>query len=273
MTDIVKSLKRIDLESITIMGTSINFLWSIILALMLLVFSLNSGIFNIVVVLLMLTIVFGVLIFSIPDFFGRAYLFNFLISRLKEVKIGFSEENIISISVLPSALICSIISMIIAAILYPGVYLIGMPIISLLLQLAPLQEIILLAYLIANPLLIIYSFFLSFISVAIATAVFNLISPKIGGLKLKLSQEGGMTKINSIHYLNSALLLGAILAILGLIFGIILSLIAMNLMATLNLIIYLVLGGFVVGFIVGALIPIFYNFLAPKVGGLKLKLE
>jgi hypothetical protein len=109
--------------------------------------------------------------------------------------------------------------------------------------------------------------------VTVAAHVFNLISPKIGGLKLKLSQEGTLTKINSIHFLNFAFIFGVILAAIGLTLGVIISIIAMNLMATLSLILFLVLGGFVAGFVIGALIAVFYNFLAPRMGELKIKLE
>jgi len=272
MTDIVKSLKQIDLASITIMGASINFFFSVVLAIVfLLIFIINNS-FIPFMLILMFAMVFGVLIFSIPDFFGRAYLFNFLVPKLKEINLEISEEKITNISVFPSALMCSIISMIITAILYPGI-LTFMSILTILLQ-PLLLGAPLLVYIVkffADPLLIVYSFFFSFISVAIAVAVFNLISPKIGGLKLNLSQEGVMTKINSLNVINLALILAIILAILGLIFAIIISIIAQSIL--ISTILYFSLGGFVVGFIIGALMAVFYNYLAPRLGELKIRLE
>ena len=270
-----KSLKHIDLASMTIMGTSINFLCSAILAIILLIF-VNTGTISLYTIILLLFMVFTVLILSISDYFGRTFLFNFLISKLKEIELEIVDmKKIMNISVFPLATICSLISLIITAILYPGIA-IGMSLASFLLQIFAFQGGILLFYLImflSDPLIIVYSFIFTFISVFIATNVFNLISPKIDGLQLKLSQEGDMTKIDSINYLNLAIMLGVINATLGLVIGLILSFITMNLVATLSLIIYLFLGGFGVGFIVGALIAILYNFLAPKIGELKIKLE
>jgi hypothetical protein len=272
MTDSIKSLKHIDLASITIMGASINFIFGIILAIVLLIIFISTSSMSLFLLFLLLAMIFGILIFSIPDFFGRTYLFNFLISRLKGINLEVSDENITNISVFPTALICSIITLIITAMIYPGLLVLGTPL-TFVLQLFGYSGILFyLIYLLFNPLIIFYSFIVSFISVAISTYVFNLISPKIGGLNLKLGQERSMTKINSINYLNLALILGVILATLGLIIGIITSII-MNFMATVSLIVYLVLGGFIVGFIGGALIAVFYNFLAPRIGELKVELE
>ena len=275
MTDI-KSLKHIDLTSITIMGTAINFIGSIILAIILLILlTVSIRFFDPVVIVLLLALVFTTLILSISEYFGRAYLFNFLAPKLKEIRLNVVDmEKITNISVFPLALICSIISLIITLITYPVLY-IGVLLISPILQLLATQGgilLIYLAYFISSPWMIVYSFIFAFISVAIAASVFNLISAKIGGLKLKLTQEGNMTQINSMNYLNLALILAIILAIIGLVLGLILSVIVMNFIATLSLIIYLVLGGFVLGFIAGALIAILYNFLAPKLGELKIEL-
>ena len=236
-----KSLKHIDLASMTIMGTSINFLCSAILAIILLIF-VNTGTISLYTIILLLFMVFTVLILSISDYFGRTFLFNFLISKLKEIELEIVDmKKIMNISVFPLATICSLISLIITAILYPGIA-IGMSLASFLLQIFAFQGGILLFYLImflSDPLIIVYSFIFTFISVFIATNVFNLISPKIDGLQLKLSQEGDMTKIDSINYLNLAIMLGVINATLGLVIGLILSFITMNLVATLSLIIYL----------------------------------
>jgi len=276
MTDIIKSLKYIDITSITIMGTSINFILSTIIAIILLMFlAIRTGLINFDIVLLFLAIVFTVLIFSISEYFGRAYLFNLLIPKLQEIHLEIVDmEKITNISVFPSALICSVISLIIALIVFPGISVIVL-LISPILQLFAQGGIIFLIYFIyflSNPLIIVYSFIFTFFSVTIATSVFNIVSPKIGGLKLKLTEEGDLTKINSMNYLNLALILGAIAAALGLTMGVILSIASMNLMATLPLIIYFVLGGFAGGFIIGALIAVFYNRLAPKMGELKIKL-
>lgn len=276
MTDVIKKLKYIDLTSITIIGTSINFLWSVIVAIILLiVLNIMTGSFDFSMIILMLAMIFGVLIISISDYFGSTYLFNFLISKFKEINLKIVDmEKITNISVFPLAFLCSIISLIITLIIYPGI-LIGTSLLSPFLQLLANQGGILLIYVVyffSSPLIIAYSFIFTFISVAIAAFVFNIISPKIGGLMLDLTQEGDMTKINSINSLNLALIFGVILAVLGLVIGIILSIMAMNLAATLQLIVYLVLGGFVVGFIYGALTALFYNYLAPKMGELKIKL-
>jgi hypothetical protein len=275
MTDI-KSLKHIDLASITIMGTAINFIGSLIVVIILLIIlAINTGSINQYAIISLLAMVFSVLILSIPEYFGHGYFFNFFAPKLKEINLEIVDmEKITNISVFPLALLCSIISLLITLIIYPGIW-VGISILSPFLQLLANQGGILLVYIaifFSNPLIIAYSFLFTFILVAIAASVFNFISPKIGGLKLKLTQEGDMTQINSINYLNLALILGVILAVIGLVIGLILSVIVMNFIAMLSSIIYLVLGGFVIGFILGALLAVFYNFLAPRLGELKIKL-
>lgn len=276
MEDIIKKLKYIDLKSITIIGTSINFIWSVILAIILLIlFSLTLGSINVDIIFLLLAIISAVLILSISDYFGSTYLFNFLIPRVKEINLEIIDmEKITNISVFPLAFICSVISLIITVIMYPGILIVA-SILSPFLQFLANQGGILLLYVVyffSNPLIIAYAFIFTFISVAIAAFVFNIISPKIGGLKLELTQEGDMTKISSLNYLNLALILAIIFAVLGLVIGVILSIVSMNLAATLYLILYLVLGGFLGGFIIGGLVAVFYNFLAPRMGELKIKL-
>ncbi|MDR2967724.1 MAG: hypothetical protein LBU74_07230 [Methanobacteriaceae archaeon] len=277
MTDIIKSLKNIDLASITVIGASINFIWSVIIAILLLIYlSVITGSININVIILLLAMMFSVLIFSIPEYFGRAYLFNFLISKLKEINIKIVDmDKITNISIFSSALLCSIIALIISLITYPGI-LVAISLLSPVLQQLMFIEggffLIYAVIQLSNPLIIAYSFILTFISVVIATFIFNLISPKIGGLKLELTQEEDMTRIDSINYLNLALIFATIAATIGLVIGIIISIIAMNFAATISLIIYLIFGGFVGGFIVGGLTAILYNFLAPRMGGLKIEL-
>ena len=273
MTEIIKSLKYIDLSSITIIGTSINFFFSIIMAIILAIsLIISTGSADISIIILLLAMVFMVLIFSIPDYFGRAYLFNFLISKLKEINIEIIDmEKITNISVFSSAIVCSIISLIVTTIIFPGILVVG-SLLSLILQfLAP--DLFYLVLFVSSPSTIAFSFIFTFISVAIAASVFNLISPKIGGLRLNLTQEGNMTVINSINYLNLALILAVISAVMGLILCLFVSVyLSISLMVVLSLIIYLVLGGFVGGFIIGALMATFYNFLAPRMGELKVEL-
>ena len=96
--------------------------------------------------------------------------------------------------------------------------------------------------------------------------------------------------IKSIPVVPFALMVGAIAGVLGFIWALILSIfgasilalvpaeqasvaIAGGILGAIILIIVVTIGAFVAGFITYAIIAIAYNFLAPKLGGIKLELE
>ena len=117
-------------------------------------------------------------------------------------------------------------------------------------------------------MLIFGTFIITFVFVLIGAYIYNILAKKGRGVILNLGNEGGLTAIESIEPLKLAIAFAIICGILSLIVGII-SVISGGSIANL---IGNVLGGFVGGFIEFYLIAIFYNFLAPKIGKIKLEL-
>lgn len=123
----------------------------------------------------------------------------------------------------------------------------------------------------------IMTFIMVFIGAVILAALYNVLSPKIGGIKLGLSEKAhGFLAIDNISPVALGLIGGAIAAVFGIIIGLLLLIIlaiAGSALAGLVMLFVYAIGGFIVIFIAYALTAVFYNFLAPKIGGFEIKLE
>lgn len=276
----LKNLKSIDLSSMTVIGTSINFIWSIIFAIVLII-GLSSfiGRFDVSFVIIGIGILFGTIILSIAQYFGISFLYNFFINKMKNIKINIpGMDKITEISLVSSSLMVAVISLIVSIIIYPLIFLV-LSFFSLLyplLQVLSLQGWAWLVFPISltfSPMFIIYVSIIGLVFTAIGVSIFNKISPKIGGLKLSLSQDGNMTKINSFDPKTAGILTGIICLVFGLIYGLIFSILTGNLPADLILIVILAIEGLVGGFIYGALSSVLYNFFSKKFNPVKLELE
>lgn len=276
----LKNLKSVDLSSTTIIGTSINVVWSIVF-MVVLVAALSAviGRFDVGFAIFGIGIVVGTIILSIAQYFGISFLCNFLIKKMKDIKINIPEmDKITEISLAPTSLMIAVISLIVSIIIYPLI-LFALSFISLLyplLQIMSLEGMSWLVFLISlsfSPMFIIYAFFIGLVFIAIGIFVFNKISPRIGGLKLSLSSDGNMTKINSVDPKTGGVITGTICLVFGLIYGLIFNILTGNLPANLILIIILTFGSLIGGFIYGALNFVLYNFFAKKFGPMKLELE
>ncbi|MGL6297612.1 MAG: hypothetical protein ACRC1M_00405, partial [Methanobacteriaceae archaeon] len=182
---------------------------------------------------LILAFVFLSLILGIAYFFGVSYLYNCLIKKLKDVNVEITEEgNVNKVSVVSYALIVAVIQAIVAFIVTPifiqvTTIVAQFSYITLLMSGAAeqAQSMFLIVSLLINPLNIVLIpvmvFIGTFAFLAIGATVYNLISPKIGGLKLTLSEYAHSTQIDSINPLSTSL----IFSIIGLIFGVIISII------------------------------------------------
>jgi len=276
----LKNLKSIDLSSTTIIGTSINFIWSIVFAIIVMgMFSLIFGQFDISFAIIGIGIIFGAIIFSIAKYFGVSFLYNFFIKRTKNVKINIKDMNrITEISIVPLTVIVAVIAIIVSIIVYPLIFLIlsFMPLLTNLLQAISLQGYSWLVYPASfafTPLFIVYVFIISIILAAVGTFIFNKINPLVDGLKVSLSTEGNLTKINSIDPKSAGIISGVICLVFGLLYGLLFSFVSGNLPATLILIGELIIGGLIGGLIFGALSSVLYNFFAKKFGPVKLELK
>lgn len=276
----LKNLNSIDLTSTTIIGTSINFIWSIIIAILIMI-ALSSiiGRFDISFAIIGIGIIFGTALLSISWYFGITYLYNFLIKRMKNVKINIKDMNSITeISVTSLALIVAFISLIVSILIYPLIFLIlsFIPLLVQLLQLISLQGFAWLVYPASfafTPLFMVYAFIIGLALTAVGAFIFNKVSPVIDGLKVSLSSEENLTKIDSIDPKSAGIISGIICLVYGLLYGLLFSFVSGNLPANLILIVGLTIGGLIGGFICGVLSSLLYNLFAKKFGPVKLELE
>ena len=115
---------------------------------------------------------------------------------------------------------------------------------------------------------IIGSFIITFVFTLIATYIYNLLGSKGKGIILDLSKDGDMTSLNSIDPVSLII----VLTVISLIFNIILAIITLISGGNAYQALGNIVGGLINGVIGGGLLAIFYNFLATKLGKLKIEL-
>ncbi|MBQ6512181.1 hypothetical protein [Methanobrevibacter sp.] len=276
----VKELQEIDLTSYTIIFTAISVLFAVIFSI---VITLLFGILapgNIGIALYLIpTLVVGAFMIGIYRYFSEGLFFNLLAKKLKNIKIALNDGEIVKISPTETATILATIATIQAILLY----LISVIILPLMINTAIqtfmlsgqqliAMELYQIMMIISQPMTIIMfifgTFIITFISILIGAYIYNILASKGRGVELELSEENGMTVIESIDMMKFAIAAAIIGGILNLIFGIIMLISGGNIVTLISN----VITGFVGGFISAALIAIFYNFLAPKLGKLKIKL-
>ncbi len=276
-----KKLTSVDIESYTIISTGINVLISIIISIIVV------GLFAIavpnsfgVMVYLIPTIIFGTMISNIFLRFTEGYLYNILASKFGFIKFDIEEEYIKKISTRETALIVGCISLIIILLVYLAFSLIIPLFISSLMTIlmygsqtnlvAALYQIM---FLISNPTYIAIGILGSIIIVTVftllATYIYNILADSERGILVKLTTDDKFTQLESITPLNFAIAIGAICLILNIILGIILIISGVPIFNAL----VDILMSFVIGFISSYILAVFYNFLSPKLGKLKVELE
>lgn len=276
-----KKLTSIDIESYTVISTGINVLLSIIMSIIIV------GLFAVavpnsigVMAYLIPTIIFGTMISNIFLAFTEGYLYNILSSKFGFIKLDIDEEYIKKISTKETALIVGCISLIIILIIYLAFSLIIPLFLSSLMTIlmygsqtnlaAALYQIM---FLISNPMFIAVGILGSVIIVTVftllATYIYNILASSERGILFKLTTEDKFTQLESITPFNFAIAIGAICLILNIILGIILMISGVPIFNAL----VDILMSFVTGFISSYIIAVFYNFLAPKLGKLKVELN
>ena len=265
-----KKLTSIDIESYTVISTGINVLLSIIMSIIIV------GLFAVAV-----PNSIGVMAYLIPTIiFGTMISNIFLSSKFGFIKLDIDEEYIKKISTRETALIVGCISLIITLIIYLAFSLIIPLFLSSLMTIlmygsqtnlaAALYQIM---FLISNPLFIAIGILGSVIIVTVftllATYIYNILASSERGILVKLTTEDKFTQLESITPFNFAIAIGAICLILNIILGIILVISGVPIFNAL----VDILMSFVTGFISSYIIAVFYNFLAPKLGKLKVELN
>ena len=277
----VKELKSIDLSSFTIISTGIAVLFSIISAILVTIaIGIASPSALGVSLYLISTIIIGTLMFSTYNSFFQGFLYNTLSKKMNTIKIAFEDEKtIVKVSTTETAIITAMIITIQTILLYLVSVFIVPLLLSSVVQTLMLSGQSVLAYsiyqflmLLSQPttiaMIIFGTFIISFIFILLGCYIYNIFANSGRGAIVNLSKEDNMTAIDSIEVLKLAIVFALIGGVLNIIITIIMLISGGNITSAIGS----VIGGFISEFIEGALIAIFYNFLAPKLGKLKLEL-
>lgn len=275
----VKELKSIDLSSYTIICTALSVLFSLILAIV-----IGIGILILaptaaeIVIYLIPTLVVGTFMIGIYRYFSEGLFYNLLATKLRNIKVELDGGEVTKISPTEAATLVATIALIQAVLIYLVSVLILPLFFSTIVQTLLIynQELAYALYqllmLISQPVTIIMfifgTFVITFVFVLIGVYIYNFLASKGRGIGLGLSEENGLTAIDSIDMKKFAIVIAIISAVLSLITGIIGLFSGGNVVS----IITNVISSLIVGFVAAALIAIFYNFLAPKIGKLKIEL-
>ena len=276
----VKELKSIELSSYTIMTTAIAVLFSIISSVVVVVaFGIISPSALGASIYLVPTIIVGTLMYTTYNAFCQGYLYNLLAKRMNTIKFAFKNENeIVKVSTTETAIIISMIITIQAILLYlVSVFIVPLLISSIMqtlmysgqteLAYGLYQFLMLLSQPITIAMFIFGTFIISFIFILLGCYIYNILGNAGRGAVVNLTKEDNYTAVESIDVLKFAVVVAVVGGILNLLLSII-TLTSGDIASAIGSII----GGFIGAFIEGALLAVFYNFLAPKLGKIKLEL-
>jgi len=299
----IKEIKHIRAAPFTLMTSSIHAVLAFIAAILIV---LTFGIIAALIPALGLFAAFislvgiGIIIlyplsaffFNILYAFVVALIYNGLAGRVGGIKLGMEGEEVKSIPVVPAALILSCVAVIITFIvgLYMGLG--GSAVLSLISGIIPvaasatgnatvesiftgagmgaLSGLWAVLWIIAYPIM---AFIMTFIVTAIFAVLYNVLIPKIGGIKLIFAEAGDAFELTNIPVVPLALSLSVVMAVLGAIYGFLMGILTGDIVvAIMGLILYAIMW-FIMYFIILAIAAVIYNFLQPKIGGIKLVLE
>ena len=278
---VLKELKSVDLASYTIISTAIAVLFSIISSIVIVIaIGVSSPQAMGGVIFIIPTIIVGALMYTIYNAFCQGYLYNLLTQKLNSIKIAFKDDKeIIKVSTVETAIVISMIITIQVILVYlVSVFLFPLLLNSLiqtlmysgqqLMAYSVYQFMMLLSQPFTIAMIIFGTFIISFVFVLLGCYIYNILASSGRGAIVNLSNEDGMTAIDSIDVLKLAI----VFAVVGGVLNLILALITLVSGGNIMTLVINVIVGFVGAFVNGALMAIFYNFLAPKLGKLKLEL-
>jgi len=303
----VKEIKSIELVPFTLMTSSIGAILALIYAIILLItFGILAAviptaglIFASLGISMIVLYPIGTFLVYITLSFVTALIYNMLVPRLGGIKLGLEGDEVRTVPVVSFALIMAgvaavwafIIGLLLAALLVPVTTLFSTIIIPLVSSIAANATnltpatlptgsvvgtggvVIAVLLIIALPILV---FVFGFIGHALAAIFYNYIIPRVGGVKLLFAPAGTNHEITSIPVVAASLALASVAVIFGIIYGIIgliNGLVAGNASMGVGSLIGNIIGSFIGTFIMVALVTIFYNYLAPRIGGVQLGLE
>lgn len=278
---VLKELKSVDLASYTIISTAIAVLFSIISSIVIVIaIGVSSPQAMGGVIFIIPTIIVGALMYTIYNAFCQGYLYNLLTQKLNSIKIAFKDDKeIVKVSTVETAIVISMIITIQVILVYlVSVFLFPLLLNSLiqtlmysgqqLMAYSVYQFMMLLSQPFTIAMIIFGTFIISFVFVLLGCYIYNILASSGRGAIVNLSNEDGMTAIDSIDVLKLAI----VFAVVGGVLNLILALITLVSGGNIMTLVINVIVGLVGAFVNGALMAIFYNFLAPKLGKLKLEL-
>ena len=291
----VKEIKSIKLTPFTKMSASIYGILGLIVALILFIFLAiiqatgvitQLGQFNIVTGLgvpLIILFPIGAFFTTIMVSFFSALLYNTLVPKLGGIKLGLEGNDVENIPVVSFALILAaigaiwafIVGLVLAAVISPLFSIIStLPAAANItanftnvtgaalpsgVDFGAVGIIVTILLIIGLPIL---AFVFGFIWNALFAIFYNYLVTRVAKIKLEFATiSGNLHELKHIPVFQTALAVALVYAILGLIFGIL----SKNYAEFIT--------NFVQYFIETALIAILYNYLAPKIGSIKLNLQ
>ncbi|MGZ7067655.1 MAG: hypothetical protein ACXVHW_04130 [Methanobacterium sp.] len=291
----LKEIKTIKIVPFTLMTSSISAIWGFIFAILFLLFagvalamvsaipstaglgnvnisSIATGFIAISIALIIIAPVYA-FISNITAAFLTTLIYNLLVPRFNGIQLKIEDlRHIREIPVVPFALITAAVAAVIAFIFA----LIYGPYTGALLSInsALTGFLTAIGIIILTP---IAAFIGVFIVMALSAIFYNVLAPKIGGIKLNFANvQDTLFSLDSIEIVPFALITAAVAAVWGLILGIlylIIFLIAGSALAAIIGLIATPIVVFIISFIVYAITVFLYNLLAPRIGGIKLNLE
>ena len=277
----LKELKSIDVASYTTILAGISLLISVILSVII------TGIFAVsvpgsigIIAYIIPTIVFGTLIWSIFILFSQATLYNALSKIIGAIKLDINGNYIKSISSKETTILVTAITMILNVVIYLSVSFLMPMILSTILSIlmySGQNEIGMAVYqlivTVSNPMTIILG--LVFILIAtliltlLSTYIYNFLGDSERGITVELSNDGKFTVVESVDAVSFAVAISAISLIVNIVLGVIMIVNGTPLLyTTVN-----ILSGFIGTFVACILVALFYNYLSPRIGKLKVELE
>jgi hypothetical protein len=298
----IKEVTSVRIVPFTLMSSSISAVLGLLYAIIILIVfgivgllvpgvSQYAGLLASLGVALIIALPVVTFFFSILSSFVMALIYNLLVPRLGGIKLGMEGAEVTSIPVVPVSLMLSalytILTFIVMLVIAPflAVFLEGaalaastapvaIPELAGMGDMSGVGVIIGIIMIIGVPIIV---FIATFISIALTAIFYNLLAPKIGGSRLKLKQAShNFCEIKKIPPVPLALIGAVVLTIVNFIFSLpsfAANLVSENVAFGLGYLVGNTLGNFIAIFIVYALTAIIYNYLRPKIGGVKIKLE
>ncbi len=293
----IKDIKSVKIVPFTLMNSSITAVIGLIYGIVFaIIFGLTvgsslpgitAGMIATIVIGSILAFPTMMFLVSVLESFLIALLYNKLVPRLGAIQLGFEDlKQIQTIPVVPFALMSASIG---GILIFLMMLMIG-PVFAFGIQSAALAGaagvpvlssigsfgfIWMIIMIVGIP---IVAFVGIFIAMAIVAIIYNLLAPKIGGVELNFSTPSGkFFEIESVPVVKFALIITLVLTVIQLILGIIdlvvsIAIGSSALEALIGLVIRVVTS-LVVSFILYAVMAYMYNYLRPKIGGIKLEIE